>query len=124
MTELKLKCYSCNYERIIGEKEFIEDLQYCPKCNSNDIEIIEYATSKDSTSVRLLNPDEWEQIVRRRMIIIGAVGIIFLLIGIPSFLILGRFVPFPLAITFIVIGVILVLISIGWMTNGTCCVSC
>jgi hypothetical protein len=121
MDELKLKCYACDYERIIGEKEFIEDLQYCPNCNSNDIEIIELKASKDSNSVRLIDPDEWEQIVRRRMVIIGAIGIILLIIGIPSFLILGSFVPFPLAITLIVIGVILLLISIAWSTDGDCC---
>ncbi|MFX1427976.1 MAG: hypothetical protein ACFFBE_16100, partial [Promethearchaeota archaeon] len=107
MTELKLKCYSCGYERIIDEKEFIEDLQYCTHCNSNNIEILEISSSKDSSSVRLIDPDEWEQIVKRRMVIIGVIGIIFLLIGMPSLLILGRFIPLPLSITFIVVGVIL-----------------
>lgn len=124
MTELKLKCYSCGYERIIDEKEFIEDLQYCTHCNSNNIEILEISSSKDSSSVRLIDPDEWEQIVKRRMVIIGAIGIIFLLIGMPSLLILGRFIPLPLSITFIVVGVILVLISAAWGTDGFCCFSC
>ena len=112
------------YERIIDEREYIEDLQYCPNCNSNDIEIIEIAPSKDTTSGRLIDPDEWDRIVRRRMIIIGALGILFLLVGIQSFMILSSFIPFPLAITFLVIGVILVLISIGWATDGGCCFSC
>lgn len=119
-----MKCYSCDYERIIDEREFIEDLLYCPNCNSSEIEIIEVSAPRGSTSGRLIDPEEWEQIVKRRMLIIGAIGIIFLLVGILSVLRLGRFIPFPLAITFLVIGVILVLISIAWSTDGACCFSC
>jgi hypothetical protein len=124
MDELKLKCYSCKFERIINEREFIDDLRHFPRCNSNDIEIVEILSSKDSTPGRLIDPAEWDRIVRRRMIIIGVIGVIFLLIGIQSFMILSSFIPFPLAITFLVIGVILVIISIGWATDGACCFSC
>ena len=40
MTDFKLKCYSCEFERLIGEQEFIEDIQQCPECGSENIEII------------------------------------------------------------------------------------
>jgi predicted RNA-binding Zn-ribbon protein involved in translation (DUF1610 family) len=65
MIELKLKCYSCNYERIIGEREYIEDLQQCPKCDSDNIEILEFQTEDltDSYLIHRYLPSEREQII-------------------------------------------------------------
>ncbi|MFX0034334.1 MAG: hypothetical protein ACFE9I_01680 [Candidatus Hermodarchaeota archaeon] len=65
MIDLKLKCHSCGYERIIGEREFIEDLQQCPNCDSDNIEILEF-TTEDLTDRYLINrylPSERERIV-------------------------------------------------------------
>jgi predicted RNA-binding Zn-ribbon protein involved in translation (DUF1610 family) len=66
MIDLKLFCHSCRYERIIGEREFIEDLQQCPNCDSDNIEILESPT-EDLTDRYLINrylPSERELIVR------------------------------------------------------------
>ena len=110
-----MKCYSCDYERIIDEREFIEDIQQCPNCNSNKIEII---TSEDSVPERRIDPSEWEQIVRRRMAIVGGIGTILTSVGI-VLLMMTRGL-FPPAITFLAIGVIFLVISIGWSTDGNC----
>lgn len=123
MTKLKLKCYSCDYERIIGEREFIEDLQQCPNCGSDNIEIV---PMEDSTPVREVDrylPSERERIVRRRMIVIGVIGIIFLVVGIVLYSIPGGYILFPLTITLWIIGVIFLIIAIGWWTDGQCCCS-
>jgi hypothetical protein len=129
MTELKLKCFSCDYERIIGEREFIEDLQQCPNCGSENIEII---STEDSTPARGLDrylPEERKRIVKRRMTIIGVIGIIFLTVGIflysisVLYSISGELTLLPLAITLGVIGVIFLIISIGWWTDAACCCS-
>jgi GT2 family glycosyltransferase len=34
-------CHSCGYERIISEREFTEDLQQCPNCASETVEVID-----------------------------------------------------------------------------------
>jgi hypothetical protein len=127
MTELKLKCYSCNYERIIGEREFIEDLQQCPNCGSDNIEIL---TTEDSEPVKEIDPEERERIVRRKMVIIGGFGTIFLVSAIVLYLI-TPLIPYtfrnqlnPLIITLGVIGIILLIISLGWATDGECCCVC
>ena len=65
MTELKLKCHSCKYERIIGEREYIEDLQQCPNCDSDNIEILEFETEDltDSYLIHRYLPSERDQII-------------------------------------------------------------
>lgn len=127
MTELKVKCYSCNFERNIGEREFIEDIQQCPNCGSDNIEIV---PTEDSTQVRQIgsySPEEGERIVKRRMVVIGVIGGIFLVSAIILYSLQGLYlladVAFPLAITLGVIGVILLVIAIGWATEGQCCCS-
>jgi len=112
MIELKLECYSCGYARTIGEREFIEDLQQCPSCGSDNIEIV---PTRDETQERLIDPSERERIIRRRFMIIGVFGIMFLLGG---FLLLGLGgYIFPLMIALWVIGVILILIAWFWWTT-------
>ncbi|MFX1454232.1 MAG: hypothetical protein ACFFDB_02550 [Promethearchaeota archaeon] len=126
MSELKIECYSCGFERIIDEREFVEDIQQCPSCGSDNIEIV--PTGKESLE-RQFNPEEREQIAQRRMIIIGILGTIFLLCAIvlyrlngvllsPSFFIL-------LALTLGIIGVLLLIIAVSWFTSGQClCAGC
>lgn len=129
MTELKLKCYSCEYERIIDEREFIEDIQQCSNCGSDNIEIV---TTEDFEPVKEIDPEESARIVRRRMNIIGGIGIIFLASAIVLYGI-TPLIPFlytlgnqliPLTITLGVIGIILLIISLGWATDGECCCVC
>ena len=78
MIELKSECYSCGYQCIIGEREFIEDLQQCPNC---DLDNIEVAPTGDSLPVRVIDPLERKRIVRRRMVVIGVISFILLLLG-------------------------------------------
>ena len=119
MTELKLKCYSCDYERIIGEREFIEDLQQCPNCGSDNIEIISIEDPTSAREIERYLPEERQQFVKRRMIVIGVIGTIFLMVGIALYPI-----SMGTTITLGVIGVIFLIIAIGWLTDGSCCAGC
>ncbi|MFX0105377.1 MAG: hypothetical protein ACFE75_07795 [Candidatus Hodarchaeota archaeon] len=124
MTELKLKCYSCDFERIVGEREFIEDLQQCPNCGSDNIEIVPIEDSKLVREVDRYLPEEREQIVRRRMTVIGVIGALCLVCGYLLFVLSRGYGLFPLTITLVVIGVLLLIIALGWMTDGVCCCAC
>lgn len=103
MSELKLKCYSCEYERVIGERELITDLQDCPECGSEDIEIV---ASEETYSGPPLDPLERERIVKRRMWVIGVIGFIFLMVGIPL-------VSVGVGIVFIVVGFLCLVVASG-----------
>lgn len=123
MIEFKLECSSCGFDRIIDDREFIEDLRQCPSCGSDNIEIVQ---TGESPPERQIDPAERDRFVRRRMFLICAIGILLLLVGIGLFSLapLASAIFFPLGITLIVIGVLLILISMGWLTDGTCCFSC
>jgi ABC-type uncharacterized transport system fused permease/ATPase subunit len=112
MTDFKLKCYSCEFERFIGEREIIEDIQQCPKCGSENIEII---AIEGSELIKEISPEVREQMAKHRMLVIGIVGILFLLGAFISYL-LSSFMPlFGFGvITLLVIGVILLIIVCFW----------
>lgn len=118
ISELKLKCYSCKYERLIGELELITDLQECPQCDSDNIEIV--ATEASYTGPPI-DPLERARIVRRRMWVIGSVGFLLLLVGvINTFLI--PLIPgtygFLFGHTFMVVGFLCLVVASG---GKLCC---
>jgi hypothetical protein len=129
MIELKLKCSSCGYERIIDEREFIMDLQQCPNCSSDNIEIVQ---TGDSPQEKVIVPTERdsqllpysEQMERRRFVNIFVIGLVLLLCGIGLYMVTGvfllydlYFIIFSLAVIFAVIGVILIVIAVSWWTS-------
>lgn len=103
MSELKMKCSSCGYERVIGEWELITDLQDCPECGSEEIEIV---ASEEIYGGPPLDPLERERIVRRRMWVIGVIGFILMLVGLPL-------VSFGVGIVFIVVGFLCLVVASG-----------
>ena len=104
MIELKLKCYSCKYERIVGEREFIEDLQQCSKCDSDNIKIVPTGNSYPEKYL-----SERARIVRKRLNVIGVISIIGLLL---SFAI--TLAVYPLfGIPFTVIGILCLIVVAG-----------
>ena len=104
MIELKLKCYSCDYERIVDEREFIEDLQQCSNCVSNNIEILSTGNSYPEK-----NLSERARIVRNRLNVIGVIGIIGLLLSFAITLLV-----YPLfGIPFTVIGILCLVVVAG-----------
>ena len=136
MIELKLKCSSCGYERIIDEREFIMDLQQCPNCSSDNIEIVQ---TGDSPQEKVIVPTERdsqllpysEQIERRKFVNFFVIGLVLLLCAFGLYMLAGvfsaydlYFILFPLAITFAVIGVILIVIAVSWWTSGSCFGGC
>jgi hypothetical protein len=108
MKDLKLICYTCGYEHIINEREFIEDIQKCSNCGSENIEIV---PNKDEPEEKLIDPSEKKGMVRRRFMIILAIGILFIIVGI-VFINVGG-----LMIALLVIGVILTMIAYFWWTT-------
>ena len=109
MIELKLKCYSCDYERIVGEREFIEDLQQCFNCDSDNIEILPTGNSYPES-----NLSERARIVRNRLNVIGIISIIALLL---SFAITLAVYP-SFGVPFTVVGIlclaIISIVSLCW----------
>ena len=58
--------------------EFIEDIQQCPNCDSDKIEIIPI---EDRNPVERIDPILRERIANRRMFVIGVIGIILIPLG-------------------------------------------
>lgn len=110
MIELTLICYTCGYERIISEREFIEDIQ---KCSNRGSENIEITPTKEDPQEKLIDPSERKRIVQRRFIIILVIGSLFLLVG---FLLINLG---WLMIALLIIGGILFLIAFCWLDTNT-----
>ena len=107
MIELKLKCYSCDYERIVGEREFIGDLQQCSNCDSDNIEIVPTGNSYPENYL-----SERARILRNRLNVIGIISILVLIL---SFAI--TLVVYPLfGIPFTVVGILcLFVVAVVWL---------
>jgi hypothetical protein len=121
-----MKCYSCDFERVIGEREFIEDIQKCSSCGSENIEIMPTGEELQEKQIDL---EERENITRLRMTVIGVIGGIFLISAILLYTLNGvLLLPsgfILIALTLGVIGVLLLIIAISWFTSGEClCAGC
>ena len=109
MIELKLKCYSCDYERIVGEREFIEDLQQCTSCDSDKIEIVPTGNSYPER-----NLSERARIIRNRLNVIGIISIIMLLLSFAITLTVYPLFGIPFTIIGILCLVVVSVVSLLW----------
>ena len=109
MIELKLKCYSCDYERIVGEREFIEDLQQCSNCDSDNIEIVPTGNSYPENYL-----SERARILRNRLNVIGVIGIIVLLLSFAITLAVYPLFGVPFTVFGILCLFVVTIVSLFW----------
>ena len=109
MIELKLKCYSCDYERVVGEREFIEDLQQCTSCDSGNIEIVPTGTSYPEN-----NLSDRARIIRNRLNVIGIISLIMLLLSFAITLVVYPLFGIPFTVVGLLCLVVITVVSLFW----------
>ena len=109
MIELQLKCSSCDYERIVSEREFIEDLQQCTNCDSDNIEIVPTGNSYPENYL-----SERARIIRNRLNVIGVISIIMLLLSFAITLTVYPLFGIPFTVVGILCLFVVSIVSLLW----------